>query len=94
MQIDTQNVDHLGFVAGMYEEIGLADLIDQAVGDQAKNKHLTYRQAVKCMILNGLGFVSRTLYMYSEYFEDKRIDHLQRNLKIPAYKKVAKLKFR
>ncbi|KIC75512.1 hypothetical protein DB41_HK00050 [Neochlamydia sp. TUME1] len=46
------------------------------------------------MILNGLGFVSRTLYMYSEYFEDKPIDYLQRNLKIPAYKKVAKLKFR
>ncbi|MBS4166857.1 hypothetical protein NEOC65_001958 [Neochlamydia sp. AcF65] len=28
------------------------------------------------MILNGWGFVSRTLYMYSEYFEDKPIDHL------------------
>ncbi|KIC73853.1 Transposase IS4 family protein [Neochlamydia sp. EPS4] len=60
----------------MCEEIGLVDLIDQAVGNQAKNKHLTYGQAVKCMILNGLGFVSRTLYMYSEYFEDKPIDHL------------------
>ncbi|KIC73272.1 Transposase, IS4 family protein [Neochlamydia sp. EPS4] len=76
MQIDTQNVDHLGLVAGMCEEIGLVGLIDQAVGNQAKNKHLTYGQAVKCMILNGLGFVSRTLYMYSEYFEDKPIDHL------------------
>ncbi|KIC76415.1 hypothetical protein DB41_GF00060 [Neochlamydia sp. TUME1] len=28
------------------------------------------------MILNGLEFESRTLYMYSEYFEDKPIDHL------------------
>ncbi|WP_130589708.1 DUF4277 domain-containing protein [Neochlamydia sp. S13] len=27
MQIDTQNVDHLGLVAGMCEEIGLVDLI-------------------------------------------------------------------
>ncbi|BBI16727.1 Transposase [Neochlamydia sp. S13] len=76
MQIDTQNIDHLGLVAGMCEEIGLVDLIDQAVGSQAKNKHLTYGQAVKCMILNRLGFVSRTLYRYSEYFEDKLIDHL------------------
>jgi transposase len=60
----------------MCEEIGLVDLIDQAVGNQAKNKHLTYVQAVKCMILNGLGFISRTLYMYSEYLEGKLIDHL------------------
>ena len=28
------------------------------------------------MILNGLGFIGRTLYLYSEYFEDKPIDHL------------------
>ncbi|MBS4171209.1 DUF4277 domain-containing protein [Neochlamydia sp. AcF95] len=28
------------------------------------------------MILNGLGFASRTLYVYSEYFEGKPIDHL------------------
>ncbi|WP_368730549.1 DUF4277 domain-containing protein [Neochlamydia sp. TUME1] len=37
--------------------MGLVDLIDQAAGNQAKNKHLAYGQAVKCMILNGLGFV-------------------------------------
>ncbi|MBS4165365.1 Uncharacterized protein NEOC65_000422 [Neochlamydia sp. AcF65] len=35
------------------------------------------------MILNGLGFVSRTLYMYSEYFEDKSIDHLLGTSVIP-----------
>ncbi|KIC75193.1 Transposase [Neochlamydia sp. EPS4] len=28
------------------------------------------------MILNGLRFISRTLYMYSEYLEGKLIDHL------------------
>lgn len=28
------------------------------------------------MILNGLGFVGRTFYLYSEYFEDKPVDHL------------------
>ncbi|KIC75820.1 hypothetical protein DB41_HD00020 [Neochlamydia sp. TUME1] len=60
----------------MCEEIGLVDLIDQAVGGQATNKHLTYGQAVKCIILKGLRFANRRLYMYSEYFEDKPIDHL------------------
>lgn len=74
--IESQNLDHLGLVAGMCHEIGLVDAIDRACGQQAKNKHLTYGECVKCMILNGLGFVGRTLYLYSEYFEDKPTDLL------------------
>lgn len=76
MHIETQNLDHLGLVAGMCNEIGLVEAIDMACGVQAKNKHLTYGECVKCMILNGLGFVGRTLYLYSEYFEDKPTDLL------------------
>ena len=73
----TKNVDHLGLVAGMFDEIGIGDIIDRACGEQAKNKNLTFGQCVKCMILNGLGFVGRTLYLYSEYFEDKATIHKQ-----------------
>nr|MBS4170634.1 hypothetical protein [Neochlamydia sp. AcF95]NGY94577.1 hypothetical protein [Neochlamydia sp. AcF84] len=50
--------------------------MDQAAGHKAKNKHLTYRRAVKCTILNELNFVSRALYLYSEYFKDNPLDHL------------------
>ena len=78
IRVETQNLDHLGLVAGMCDEIGLTDAIDAACGQQAKNKHLTYGECVKCMILNGLGFVGRTLYLYSEYFEDKPTDLLIR----------------
>ena len=76
LRVETQNLDHLGLVAGMCDEIGLTEAIDAACGQQAKNKHLTYGECVKCMILNGLGFVGRTLYLYSEYFEDKPTDLL------------------
>ena len=76
MEITSQNIDNLGLVAGMCDEIGIAEIIDQACGTQAQNKNLSFGQCVKCMILNGLGFVGRTLYLYSEYFEDKPIDHL------------------
>ena len=76
MKISSQNIDNLGLVAGMCDEIGIVDMIDKACGNQAKNKNLSFGQCVKCMILNGLGFVGRTLYLYSEYFEDKPIDHL------------------
>ncbi len=76
MQLTTQNLDHLGLVAGMCDEIGITETIDRLSGRQANNKNLSYGQCVKAMILNGLGFVSRTLYLYSEYFEDKPVDHL------------------
>lgn len=76
MKLASQNIDNLGLVAGMCDEIGISDMIDEACGQQAKNKNITFGQCVKCMILNGLGFVGRTLYLYSEYFEDKPIDHL------------------
>lgn len=76
MKLASQNIDNLGLVAGMCDEIGISEIIDRACGKQAKNKNLTFGQCVKCMILNGLGFVGRTLYLYSEYFEDKPVDHL------------------
>lgn len=76
MKLASQNIDNLGLVAGMCDEIGIGEIIDQACGTQAKNKNITFGQCVKCMILNGLGFVGRTLYLYSEYFEDKPVDHL------------------
>ena len=76
MEIGTQNLDNLGLIAGMFDEIGVGTIIDRACGEQAKHKNLTFGECVKCMILNGLGFVGRTLYLYSEYFEDKPIDHL------------------
>ena len=76
IQIESQNLDHLGLVDGMCDKIGLVNGIDKACGQQAKNKPLTYGECVKCMILNGLGFVGRTLSLYSDYFEDKPTDLL------------------
>lgn len=76
MKLASQNIDNLGLIAGMCDEIGISNIIDEACGQQAKNKNITFGQCVKCMILNGLGFIGRTLYLYSEYFEDKPIDHL------------------
>ena len=31
---------------------------------------------VKALILNGLGMVSRPLYLFSQFFEDKAVDQL------------------
>ena len=35
-------------------------------------------EVVKAIILNGLGFVSRPLYLFPDFFQDKHIEHLIR----------------
>ena len=76
MTYSIKNIDHLGLVSGMCKEIGIAKIVDQAHPKQSKDKKVTYGQLVEAMILNGLGFVGRTLHMYPEYFADKPVERL------------------
>ena len=39
-------------------------------------EHISAGQVVKAMILNGLGFISAPLYLFSEFFESKPVSHL------------------
>jgi len=55
---ETQNLDHLGLVAGMIDEMGLVDAINQLVG-QHPQERVSAGHVVKAMILNG--FVSAIL---------------------------------
>jgi len=68
--IEVQDIDHLGIVAGIIDEIGLAEEIDRRVGTHPK-EHVSSSQAVKAMILNGVGFVSAPLYLFGEFFSGK-----------------------
>lgn len=73
--IETKNLDHLGLVSGVCEEIGLVKLIDQLTKSDEQRK-VSVGTATKAMILNGLGFANRTLYLTPEFFKDKAIDVL------------------
>jgi transposase len=75
-QIEVQNIDHLGIVAGLIDEIGLVEEIDRLLGGTHNQEHLSSGQLVKAMILNGLGFVSAPLYLFQEFFEGKATEHL------------------
>jgi len=72
----TKSLDHLGLVSGMCKDIGIAKFIDDAHPEQSQDKHVSYGQLVEAMILNGLGFVGRTLHMYPEYFADRPVERL------------------
>jgi hypothetical protein len=54
----SQALDHLGLVAGMFDELGIGDVIDQATQHNPERRIVTVGNAVKAMIVNGLGFVN------------------------------------
>lgn len=70
-----ENIDHLGLVAGIVDELGLVEAIDQMI-EPHPLEHISAGQVVKAMILNALGFVSAPLYLFSEFFESKAVEHL------------------
>ncbi len=75
MDIQVKNIDHLGIVAGIVDQIGLVEEIDRQIG-QHPQQIISTGQVVKAMILNGLGFVSAPLYLFSEFFVGKATGHL------------------
>ncbi|MBV8282207.1 MAG: IS1634 family transposase, partial [Candidatus Eremiobacteraeota bacterium] len=66
--------DHLGIVAGVCEEIGLAEYLDALAGPN--EQQVRVGTATVAMILNGLGFSNRRLYLVSQFFATKPVEHL------------------
>lgn len=75
MSIAVSNLDHLGIVAGIIDEIGLVNQINEQLGTDDREK-ISAGLVVKAMILNALGFVASPLYMFSRFFEGKAVEHL------------------
>ena len=73
--VEIQNIDHLGIVAGIVDSIGLVEIINNLLGEKPREK-ISAGHVVKAMILNGLGFVSKPLYMFPKFFEQIACEHL------------------
>lgn len=58
-QVRVERLDHLGVIASVIKDLGLIDMIDTRLVPDAQER-LTPGEAVAGMILNGLGFGSRT----------------------------------
>jgi transposase len=73
--IKVLDIDHLGIVAGIIDEMELVEEVNKKVGIKVKET-LTPGQVMKAMILNGLGFLSAPLYLFEEFFVGKATEHL------------------
>ena len=74
-EIQVKNLDHLGIVAGLIDEIEIAKIINNKLGIDVREK-ISAGTVVKSILINGLGFVSRPLYLFSQFFQDKAIGKL------------------
>lgn len=72
----TEEINHLGLVAGMYDELEIGTIIDKAIPQDFEKRNVSIGQAVKAMVINGLGFVNQRLYLMPEFFENKPVDRL------------------
>jgi transposase len=75
VQIDVQDLDHLGIIAGIVDEIGIVEIINKEIGTDEREK-VSAGQVVKAMIINCMGFLTAPLYLFSEFFEGKATEHL------------------
>ncbi len=82
--IEIKNIDHLGIVAGIVDSIGLVEIINNLLGEEVGEK-VSAGHVVKAMILNGLGMVSKPLYMFPLFFESIACEHLIGAGVLPEY---------
>ncbi len=64
--IEIKNINHLGIVAGIIDELELVKLINQELGRE-EQEIVNSGEIVKAIILNGLGFVSQPLYLFPSW---------------------------
>jgi len=73
-QYVVEHLKHLGIVAEVCREIGVADWLDEQ--EPGNRQQVSVGTATVAMVLNGLGFSNRRLYLVPQFFADKPVAHL------------------
>jgi transposase len=69
--MESKIIDHLGLISGIWDELQISETIDQAIVQDDTYRHVSVGNLCKSLVLNGLGFTERTLYMVSSFFKNK-----------------------
>jgi transposase len=69
MDMDVQSylIGHLGIVAGIFDSLNIAEVIDTALPKKS-SRNLPRSVVIKAMIFNGLGFTGQGLYLFPNFF--------------------------
>jgi len=75
-EIKTETIDHHGLIAATCKELKIAERIDSIIYKTDTGRVVTPGESVVAMIINGLGFTNRRLYLTSQFFENKPVEKL------------------
>lgn len=75
-KIKTFALDHHGLVAGICQDLNLAGKIDERLGKKDPRRIVSAGMGAVAMIVNGLGFTNRRLYLTPQFFESKPVSDL------------------
>jgi transposase len=71
--LTVKNLDHLGIIAGIIDELGIVEEIDTLI---PSNRKVSIGTMVKALILNAMGFSQHALYITPRFFEECPVEHL------------------
>lgn len=74
--ISSTNLDHHGLVAAVCRDLGIAAKLNARLGPKHEQRVVSAGTSVVAMILNGLGFTNRRLYLTPQFFENKPVARL------------------
>ena len=72
--LDAKRLDHHGLVAGAFDSLGL-ELKRNEIIDLDDQEIVTPGQAVKAMVMTGLGFTQRPLMLTPQFFENLPVEN-------------------
>src|SRR5262249_51295972 len=73
-EVVVEHLNHLGIVAEVCREIGVTEWLD--IQDPTSRQRVSVGTATVAMVLNGLGFSNRQLYLVPQFFADKPVEQL------------------
>ena len=69
MDVQSYLIGHLGIVAGIFDKLNIADVIDRILPKRG-SRNLLHSVIIKAMILNGFGFTSQATIPVFQLFHD------------------------
>lgn len=66
-----KSLEHLGLVAGMFDALGVGEVLDRATQQHPEQRLVTVGNAVKAMGLNGLGLGHQQRSLVPRFFQNK-----------------------
>lgn len=75
-ELKSYALDHHGIIAAVCKDLGIAKRIDDRLNKKDPRRVVSAGIAAVAMVINGLGFTNRRLYLTPQFFESKPIDRL------------------